>query len=101
MRVAFGAMGGAQTTRIAIVAPSHCLRQAGVNARAVAVSRSLLSGFSGHLRFSFEPIVEVAPVFFSAEFVKGVSSLPNLRVLARRSISVAGRPMHRRCRGYG
>ncbi len=56
----FGAMGESRTTRIAIVAPGHRLRQAGINALAVAVCRSLRIGFSSHLRFSFEPIVEVA-----------------------------------------
>lgn len=85
MRVAYWRDGGEpRPTRIAIIAPCHRFRQAGINAFAVGVCRSLLTGFPGYLRFSLEPIVEVAP-WLSSFRVPDVSK------------NLAGRAIHRRC----
>jgi len=78
MRVAFWRDGGEpRPTRIAIIAPFHRLQRAGTNTCAVVADGLLPISVSAQLRFSFKPIVKIAPIFSVAEFVKLVGTPPN------------------------
>ncbi len=77
MRVAYWRDGGEpRPTRIAIIAPCHRFQRAGINTCTVVADGLLPIGVSAHLRFSFKPIVKIAPIFSVAEFVKLVGTLP-------------------------
>jgi len=69
MRVAYWRDGGEpRPTRIAIIAPCHRFQRAGINTCTVVADGLSPIGVSAHLRFSFKPIVKIAPIFSVAEF---------------------------------
>jgi len=60
-----GALGESQATRIAIFAPCHRFRRAGINSfqwRSIADCRLT---FASHFLLGFEPIVEIATIPFA------------------------------------
>ena len=73
----FGGMGKSPGQRASQSSPLSRLQQAGINTSTVVADGLLPIGVSAHLRFSFKPIVKVAPIFSVAEFVKLEGTLPN------------------------
>jgi hypothetical protein len=86
-----GAMGRAGPTRIAIFAPCHRCRRAGINSfRRRSIADCRLS-FTSHFRLGFEPIVEIATIPFAAKFEELLGPFSNLpsNLLIRQFLFVA------------
>ncbi len=73
-----GAMGESPANAHRNFRPCHRFRRAGINTMYSAADGLLPISVSAHLRFSFKPIVKIAPILSVAEFVKLVGTLPNL-----------------------
>jgi len=72
-----GAMGESPANAHRNFRPCHRFRRPGINTCTVVAGGLLPISVSAHLRFSFKPIVKIAPIFPVAEFVKLVGTLPN------------------------